>query len=97
MIRYKQVLSNLYQVLIAIDQLLFCILGTIMSIANPKIKIYADMTISANMHRLSKKGSKLAWIAERLINLLFIFIERDHCAKAYQSELDRKHMPDDLK
>ena len=66
------------QVLIAIDQL-----------ANTLIGGYADETISSYAYRKSLKGKP--WLA-RLIDALF-FWQSNHCQQAFQSELDRAHLP----
>lgn len=66
------------QVLIAIDQLFNTIIGG-----------YADETISSYAHRKRLKGKP--WLA-RLIDALF-FWQPNHCQQAFQSELDRAHLP----
>ena len=66
------------QVLIAIDQLCNTLIGG-----------YADETISSYAHRKRLKGKP--WLA-RLIDALF-FWQPGHCQQAFQSELDRAHLP----
>ena len=66
------------QVLIAIDQLFNTFIGG-----------YADETISSYAHRKRLKGK--SWLA-RLIDALF-FWQPNHCQQAFQSELDRAHLP----
>lgn len=64
------------QVLVAIDQLGNALLGG-----------WADETLSSRSHR---QNSKLRWhIMEKIINTLFFF-QKDHCRKAYESEIHRK-------
>ena len=67
------------QLLIAIDQL-----------ANALVGGYADETLSARAHRIAEEGGP-AW-PQRTINALF-FWERQHCLKAYQSEVQRRQFP----
>lgn len=67
------------QFLIAIDQL-----------ANTVAGGYADETLSARARRIAEEGGP-AW-PQRLINALF-FWERQHCLKAYQSEVQRRQLP----
>ena len=66
------------QVLIAIDQLCNTLIGG-----------YADETISSYAHRKRLKGKPLL---ARLIDALF-FWQPNHCQQAFQSELDRAHLP----
>ena len=66
------------QVLIAIDQLFNTLIGG-----------YADETISSYAHRKRLKGKP--WLA-RLIDAHF-FWQPNHCQQAFQSELDRAHLP----
>ena len=66
------------QVLIAIDQLFNTLIGG-----------YADETISSYAHRKRLKGKP--WLA-RLIDAFF-FWQPNHCQQAFQSELDRAHLP----
>lgn len=68
----------LEQLLIAIDQVLNALLGGM-----------ADETLSARAHRQRMRGRP--WPA-RLINALFWW-QSDHCAEAYDSERQRRHLP----
>ena len=70
------------QVLIAIDQLFNTFIGG-----------YADETVSSYAHRKRLKGKP--WLA-RLIDALF-FWQKDHCLQAFQSELDRAHLPPSIR
>ena len=51
---------------------------------------YADETLSARAHRIAEEGGP-EW-PQRTINALF-FWERQHCLKAYQSEVERRQLP----
>jgi len=50
----------------------------------------ADETLSARAHRIAEEGGP-AW-PQRLINALF-FWERQHCLRAYRSEVERRQLP----
>lgn len=89
-------MHNLKQVMIAIDQLLYCIIGSLLSIFNHKIKVYADLTISAQAYRLAEKGKWYGKLMRATIDLLFRIFEEDHCKKSYESELKGSHLPEDI-
>ena len=80
--------------MIALDQTAYCIIGTLFSFVNHKIKIYADMTISAQAYRLSKKGLWYGKILESVVNC--ICFNKDHCETAYYAEQQRRQLPSDL-
>ena len=68
-----------FQVLVAVDQLINTFFGGM-----------ADETMSSRAHRLKiERGRK--W-ASLIINWLF-FLQEDHCQQAYESELERAHLP----
>lgn len=67
------------QILIAVDQLINTLLGGA-----------ADETLSSRAYRHSRDGSR-KW-PKKLINTLF-FWQTDHCRAAYESELNRSHLP----
>lgn len=67
------------QFLIALDQL-----------ANTLAGGYADETLSARAHRVAEEGGPAC--PQRVINALF-FWERQHCLKAYRSEVERRQLP----
>lgn len=90
-------MHNLKQTLIAFDQLIYCLIGTILSIFNHKIKVYADLTISAQSYRLANKGKWYGKAMRFSIDILFRIFERDHCYKAYLSEKQGTHLPNDIK
>ncbi len=70
---------DVLQVFIAFDQLFNTFLGGM-----------ADETLSSRAYRHSRDKSR-QW-PEKLINLLF-FWQTDHCKQAYQSEINRIHLP----
>lgn len=90
-------MHNLKQVLIAFDQLAYCLIGALLSIFNHKIKVYADMTISAQSYRLADRGVWYGKAMRCIIDLVFRIFEKDHCYNAYLSELNNTHLPDDMR
>ena len=68
-----------FQVLIAIDQLVNTLIGGM-----------ADETLSSRAYRHYIDGSR-KWPA-KFINFLF-FWQKDHCREAYESEINRVHLP----
>lgn len=73
---------RLFQVIVAIDQLLNTILGG-----------FADETLSARAYRNDSATGKKRWrIARRFIDKLF-FWEQSHCRHAYLAEIDRRQYP----
>lgn len=84
MTRWEIFKHNFLQFLIAIDQLGNTIIGLFCN-----SKFYADETLSAHSHRRALHGKPLF---EKIVNMI-MFFEKDHCKIAYQSELDRAHLP----
>jgi hypothetical protein len=78
----KQRLLNL---LIAIDQLAWVVLTL--------GKGYPDETISAAAWRMEQQGKLAGRILRPLVDLLFRPIEKDHCYKAWLSEVHRSQLP----
>ena len=72
-----------FHVAVAFDQLLNAIFGG-----------KCDETLSSRAYRLHIERNRS--IPYRLINALFFFQE-DHCKEAYQSELDRAHLPSSMR
>lgn len=72
----------LLQSAIAFDQLLNTFFGG-----------YADETLSARAYRLRNKGWE-RWY--KVFNTVF-FWQENHCKAAYDSELERKHLPKDYR
>lgn len=89
--------TNCLQILIAFDQLLYCLIATVLSMFNPSITSYADLTISAQAYR--KKNTWYGKIMMYFIDILFLIISignvKEHCKTAYESELKRNHLPDE--
>lgn len=71
------------QILIAIDQFF-----------NTLIAGYADETLSSRAYRHKKDGSRAwpAWIIDHLF-----FWQDEHCKASYESELERAHLPPELR
>lgn len=67
---------------VALDQLGNAVLGG-----------QADETLSARAWRTEQKGRILGRIARPLIDALLWVFQRQHCAKAYQAECQRKQLP----
>lgn len=88
---------NCKQVLIALDQLVYCFVGCVLSLFNRKITVYADMTISAQAYRLEQRGHWYGKVMRCAIDLLFRPIEHEHCRLSYESELNRAHSPADMR
>lgn len=82
---------NLEQILIAVDQLIHVILS---SITMPTKKHYADETMSSFAYRLYRDKGKKHWF--KFINALFFF-QTNHCREAYDSELERNHLPPEMR
>ena len=72
---------KLKQTLIAVDQLINAVLGG-----------WADETLSSRAWRLRNKHP---WVY-RAIDCLF-FWDPDHCYHSYQSELERRQLPPELR
>lgn len=72
-----------FQVLVALDQLINTLVGG-----------YADETLSSHAYRRKLDGSApwQAWIIDRLF-----FWQREHCRTAYESELARRHLPEEMR
>ncbi len=77
-------MSRFYHVAIAVDQLV-----------NALLSGSSDETLSARAYRCSalRARPKRRWVLARwLIDCLFFF-QSNHCRLAYESELNRKHLP----
>ena len=84
----KTLKHNLEQILIAFDQLCNTILCTIIE---PKVKCWADETLSAHCHR--RKDSSKFWGCFRIFVDTLFFFQMNHCEQAYISEKENKHLP----
>lgn len=85
-----QIKENLFQLFVAIDQVLNVFLGMIFK---PYRVHYADETISSASHRRRVRGKAFN---ANLIDKLFFF-QPNHCEEAYISERDRAHLPPELR
>lgn len=75
--------GHLFQVLLAFDQLLNAVFGG-----------WADESLSSRSWRLYiERGRK---IPKTIINALF-FWQENHCKEAYESELQRLHIPPQMR
>lgn len=72
---------RLLNLLIALDQFLFCVVC--LGDSNP------DETASSAAYRLERQGGWTGRVFRPMIDLLFFF-EPQHCRKAYEAELDRR-------
>ena len=73
---------SLKQFLIAMDQLFNTLLGG-----------WSDETLSARAYR-NRDKSKAWFVLYQVLNTIF-FWEHDHCESSYNSEVIRKHLPED--
>ncbi len=72
------------QIPIAIDQLINTIFGG-----------WADETISSRAYRMQGKSRKWAKL-RKVIDGLFCW-QKNHCRTAYESELQRRHLPPEMR
>ena len=77
--------TRLMNVLVAIDQLLW----VLVTFGNG----YPDETISAALWRMEQQGKIAGRVFRPLVDLLFRPIEKDHCRKAWLSEIQRSQLP----
>jgi len=54
---------------------------------------HPDETISAALWRMEQEGKLAGRILRPLVDLLFRPIEKDHCYKAWMSEIQRSQLP----
>ena len=76
--------KRLEQIPIALDQLVNTIFGG-----------WADETISSRAWR--KRGDGRGWALLRKVIDAIFFWQKDHCKTAYESELQRRHLPPELR
>lgn len=76
---------RILNVLIALDQFLFCL--ATLGHSSP------DETLSAAAWRWEQAGKLRGRVLCPLIDALFLPFERDHCQTAYLSELRGLHLP----
>lgn len=82
----NQIKRRLKNLLIALDQFLWVVLT--LGHASP------DETISAGSYRMKVQGKTRGKILVFLIDGLFYPLEKDHCFKAYLSEINKLQLPD---
>lgn len=73
-----------YHIAIALDQLFNAICGG-----------FSDETLSSCLFR-NRNKNKFNYVMFTLVNFIF-FWQDNHCYQSYKSEVDRKHLPSDLK
>lgn len=77
-------MNHRQQIAIAFDQLVNACCGG-----------WADETLSSRAWRQHEKKKRWAML-RRVIDGIF-FWQKDHCKTAYESELERKHFPKELR
>lgn len=77
--------QRILNILIAIDQLLWVVLTL--------GKGHPDETISAALWRMEQQGKIAGRVFRPAVDLLFRPIEKDHCRKAWLSEVQRSQLP----
>ena len=77
--------QRILNVLIALDQFLFCL--ATLGHSSP------DETLSAAAWRWQKAGKLRGRVLCPLIDTLFLPFERDHCRTSFESEVNRLHLP----
>ncbi len=76
--------KRLEQIPIALDQLVNTVCGG-----------WADETISSRAWRMRTKSTAWSWLRET-IDFIFRW-QKDHCKTSYESELERRHLPPELR
>ena len=69
------------------------VLIPIVQLANTIFNGYADETLSSRAYRRQHKNK--FWKYGRIFIDALFFWKKEHCYKAYLSELNRKHLPKD--
>lgn len=90
--RLNLLFRNFHHIFIAIDQLLGCLLATIIGIFNGTHKAYADETISSFLWREKKRWYVNVFrVAVDVIAIPFMHngLHLTHCQKSYEHELNR--------
>lgn len=82
-----QIKHNLTQLAIAVDQFANVLVSMFVE---PNKKAWSDMTLSANCyaHSLNGRWTIPMWIIDHMF-----FWQDEHCKQAYESELERAHLP----
>lgn len=82
-------MQRILHLLIALDQMTYVILT--LGAGSP------DETLSAAAWRTEQDGKFWGVVMRPVIDLLFLAFERNHCKTAFESELNRKHLPAEYK
>lgn len=77
---------RLLNILVAFDQLAWVLLT--LGDGHP------DETISAAAWRMEQQGKPAGRLLRPLIDLLLSPLERDHCRRSYETELERAQLPE---
>lgn len=77
--------ERILNILIAIDQLAYVLLSL--------GKGYPDLTISAAVYLKARNGNRFYQTLQKIIDIIFLPFEEDHCLNSFISELTRKHVP----
>lgn len=77
----KKLGSYIFQLLLAVDQLINALFGGM-----------ADETLSSRVYRAEKKNKKYGKFFRPIIDGIF-FWQDDHCFYSYISEVKRRHLP----
>ncbi len=81
---------NLWQILIAFDQLLNTVFGLIFC-----YRAWADETISSQAYRWYMTGNN-TWLI-KIIDFIFLAFEKNHCQNSFESERLSRHLPPELR
>ena len=77
--------QRLFNIGVALDQLVYVLLT--LGAGSP------DETLSAAAWRTEQDGKFWGVVMRPVIDLLYRPFERDHCRTAFESEVQRKHLP----
>ena len=77
--------QRLFNIGVALDQLVYVLLT--LGAGHP------DETLSAAAWRTEQDGKFWGVVMRPVIDLIFLAFERQHCKTAFESELNRKHLP----
>lgn len=80
---------NLWQLLLHFDQGLGIVVCTVL-----KERAWSDITLSAQAYLWEQTGVR-SW-TRKAIDLLF-FCEKDHCKASYEYEVERRHLPPEMR
>lgn len=82
-------MTRVFNVLIALDQFLFCLLMLGGS--------FPDETASSGAWRMEKQGRWQGKLLRPLIDWLFWPVHHDHCMRSYYAERKKMHLPEDMR